>query len=102
MKVAFIGPYDLIFPFKSLGAEIINSENRDVSEIKKEIEESEFAVVYVFEDVFRELEEFQELVSRPDINIVPIPGIEGSQGYGKKRIRELVKKAVGMDIGGFE
>lgn len=101
MRVAFVGPYDLVFPFKSLGAEIISSEGKNVEEIKKEIEDSDFAIVFVFEKVFQELMKFEDFIASPEINIVPIPGIEGSEGYGKVRIREMVKKAVGMDIGGF-
>ena len=101
MRIAFAGPYDLVFPFKSLGAEIINTEDKNIDEIKKEIESSDFAIVFVFESVFKELMKFEELMSSPKINVVPIPGIEGSQGYGKVRIRDMVKKAVGMDIGGF-
>jgi len=101
MKIAFAGPYGLVFPFKSLGAEVISTEDKNAEEIKKEIETSDFAVVFVFESIFKELMKFEDLISNPEINIVPIPGIEGSQGYGKVRIRDMVKKAVGMDIGGF-
>ena len=101
MNTAFVGPYDLVFPFKSLGAEIISTEDKNIEEIKAEIESSDFAIVFVFESIFRELMKFEDLISSPEINIVPIPGIEGSQGYGKVRIRDMVKKAVGMDIGGF-
>ncbi len=101
MKVAFVGPSDIISPFKSLGAELINTEDKNIEEIKKEIEDSDFAIVFVFENVFKELLKFEELISSPEINIVPIPGIEGSKGYGQMRIRDMVKKAVGMDIGGF-
>ncbi len=100
MKVAFVGPYDLISPFKSLGTEIINSDDKTIEEIKKEIESSGFAVVFVLENVFKELLKFEELISSPRINIVPIPGIEGSEGYGSVRIRDMVRRAVGMDIGG--
>ena len=101
MKIAFAGPSDIIFPFKSLGAQIINTEGRNIDEIKKEIENSGFSIVFVFESVFKELMKFEDLMSSPEINVVPIPGIEGGQGYGKVRIRDMVKKAVGMDIGGF-
>ena len=101
MKIAFAGPYDIVFPFKSLGAEIINTENKNIEEIKVEIESSDFAIVYVLESVFEKLMKYEDLISSPEINVVPIPGIEGSQGYGKERIRDMVKKAVGMDIGGF-
>jgi len=101
MKIAFAGPYDLVFPFKSLGAEIINTEDKNIEKIKNKIEGSDFAVVFVFESIFKELMKFENLISNPEINVVPIPGIEGSQGYGKVRIRDMVKKAVGMDIGGF-
>ncbi|MEJ2306958.1 MAG: hypothetical protein P8Y30_05365 [candidate division WOR-3 bacterium] len=34
MKIAFAGPYDIVFPFKSLGAEIINTEDRNIEEPK--------------------------------------------------------------------
>jgi V/A-type H+-transporting ATPase subunit F len=101
MKIAFVGPYNLVFPFKSLGAEIINTESKNIEEVKKEIESSDFAIVFVFERVFKKLLKYEDLMSSPEINVVPIPGIEGSQGYGKERIRDMVKKAVGMDIGGF-
>jgi vacuolar-type H+-ATPase subunit F/Vma7 len=101
MKIAFAGPYHLVSPFKSLGAEIINTEDKNIEEIKKEIESSDFAIVFVFESVFKELMKFKDLMSSPEINVVPIPGIQGSLGYGKVRISDMVKKAVGMDIGGF-
>lgn len=101
MKIAFVGPYDLVSPFKSLGAEIINTEDKNIEEVKGEVVSSGFAIVFVFESVFKKLMKFEDLMSNPKINIVPIPGIEGSKGYGKVRIRDMVKKAVGMDIGGF-
>ena len=101
MRVAFVGPYHLVSPFKTLGAEIINTEDKNIEEIKNEIERSNFAIVFVFENVFKELLKFEDLISSPEINVVPISGIEKSQGYGKERIREIVRKAVGMDIGGF-
>ncbi len=102
MKVAFVGSRDLVFPFKSLGADIIMVEDKSIGEVKEEIEKSNCAVVFVFEDIFKALEESTDITHRPDINIVPIPGIKGSKGYGKRRIAEMVKKAVGMEIGGFE
>ena len=101
MKVAFVGPYNLISPFKSLGAEIVNTEDKNIEEIKKQIESSDFAIVFVFENVFKDLLKFEDLISNPEINLVPIPGIKESSGYGMIRIREMVKKAVGMDLGGF-
>jgi vacuolar-type H+-ATPase subunit F/Vma7 len=101
MKIAFAGPYNLISPFKTLGAEIIDTEDKNIEEIKEEIESSDFAIVFVFESVFKGLLKFEELMSSPEINLVPIPGIEGSKGFGQVRIREIVKKAVGMDLGGF-
>lgn len=102
MKVAFVGSHDLVFPFKSLGADIISVEDKNIEEIKKEIEECKYALVFVFEDIFKQLEESTDITHRPGINIVPIPGIKGSKGYGKRRIAEMLKKAVGLDIGGFE
>lgn len=102
MKIAFVGSEDLVFPFKSLGAEIIPVEGKDIEDIKKEIEKSKYAVVFVFEDIFKKLEESTDITERTDINIVPIPGLKGSKGYGKRRIAEMVKKAVGMEIGGFK
>jgi len=101
MKIAFAGPYHLVSPFKSLGAEIINTEDKNIEEIKKEIEDSDFAIVFVFESIFKELLKFEDLIASPKINVVPIPGIQGSEGYGAVRIRDMVKKAVGVDIGGF-
>lgn len=102
MKVAFVGSHDLVFPFKSLGVDTIAVEDKNIEEIKREIEESNYAVVFVFEDIFKRLEESTDITRRPDINIVPIPGIKGSKGYGRKKIAEMLKKAVGLEIGGFE
>jgi V/A-type H+-transporting ATPase subunit F len=101
MKIAVVGPYSLVSPFKFLGAEIINSDEKTIEEIRKEIESSKFAIVFVFESIFKELLKFEGLVSSPRINIVPIPGVKGSEGYGRIRIREIVRRAVGIDIGGF-
>ncbi|MEO0293298.1 MAG: V-type ATP synthase subunit F [candidate division WOR-3 bacterium] len=102
MKIAFVGPYNFVFPFKSLGAEIISSENKSIEEIKEEIQKSNFGIVFVFESVFKELMNFKDFIFDPERNIVPIPEVGGSKGYGILRIKEIVRKAVGIDIGGFD
>lgn len=102
MKVGFVGPRDIIFPFRSLGAEIISQEGKSISEIVKIITSEEFAIIFVIEEIYRQLEEESEITEHPEINLVPIPGLSGSRGYGKEKISELVKRAVGIEIGGLQ
>ena len=34
----------------------------------------------------------------PDLALIPIPGVHGTDGFGSQRVRDRVIKAIGADI----
>ena len=64
--------------------------------------ESTYAIVFVMEDIIKEMspEDYAKLSSGALPAIIPLPGSRGSSGFGNEKIRRIVEKAVGSDIFG--
>ena len=99
-KIAAIGKRDAILPYKAIGVEIYITEEKDAfRDIIRKLVDEKYAIVLVTEEI---AEEFSDIIKEYNEfmipSIIPVPGTEGSTGYGAKRLREAVKKAVGADI----
>jgi V/A-type H+-transporting ATPase subunit F len=76
----------------------------DVDEARKVFQklirsDSGYAVIFVTEQLAAGLdEEIQQVSFEPLPSVVLIPNSQGSLGLGARRIRDVVKKAVGADI----
>ena len=76
---------------------------RELGEKIKDPEERErFAIIFVIEDLAKEIPQvdYKKLSSSVLPSIIPIPGPRGSSGMGSKRIANMVEQAVGSDIFG--
>ena len=99
-KIAVIGREEVVGGFKALGITVLPAT--DVIQAREKLEVAsggEYAVLYITEDLAHGLlDEIKELQKRPIPAVVLIPGSGGSTGLAASRMRELVKKAVGLDL----
>lgn len=99
-NIAIIGDRDSVLCFKAVGVSVFPTA--DVGEARKifrRLIQGDYAVIYITEQLATGLdEEIQKVAYRPLPSVVLIPNSKGSLGFGSRRIREVVKKAVGADI----
>lgn len=110
-KISIIGTREAILGFKALGLEpvFVSDPNEAVAslyELKKERVEIEgesknkYAIIFIMEDLMSAItdDDYKKLTSDPLPAIIPLPSHLGSSGYGLKKLKTIVEKAVGMDI----
>jgi len=92
-----IGSEDTVYAFSSIGFEPVIADSRDkvMSALERDYDVFlvEEGVAKAFENALREIKARGKVV-------IEIPGVGGSTGYTKERIRRMVINAVGMDIFG--
>ncbi|OYD15241.1 hypothetical protein CH333_06225 [candidate division WOR-3 bacterium JGI_Cruoil_03_44_89] len=101
-KLAAVGEYDVIMPFKAVGVEIypVTSDKDFIQMVMKLIEE-EVGVIFLSDKFLDGVESiFKKVSVRPLPCLIPIPGPLGATEFARKRMRNLVKKACGVDIMG--
>lgn len=98
-KIAAIGKQDIIEPLKMVGVDIYPVIQTNVKEVLLSIVNKGYSIVLIGEDSIEGIEElFLKLSLKPMPSIIPIPGKGKSKGFAYKRLREIIKKAVGTDI----
>ncbi len=99
-KIAVIGDKESIFGFSAIGMDIYPAyEEEDVKKIIPKLIEENYAIIYVTENVSMKAKKYMEKLQTNKIPaIVTIPNNTGGTGYGGKRIKEMVQKAVGIEI----
>jgi V/A-type H+/Na+-transporting ATPase subunit F len=103
-KVAVIGDHDSILGFNALGMELfVASDARQAGEMLDSAAAGGFAIVYITEQLAEAIpDKIADYRSQRLPAIVPIPSIKGSTGIGMQQVKDSVKKAVGVDILGFD
>lgn len=99
-KIGVIGEKDAVLGFKALGFSVFPVENKEQAEkTLSELAKDKYAVIYITEqtaaDIMGEINQYRE--SRFPA-VIPIPGIQGSEGIGMQGVKKCVEKAVGADI----
>lgn len=99
-KVAFIGDADSVLGFRALGVETVVPENGDQARDQFErLVREETSVIMITEDLMDQLQEQIEATVHMAIpSVVVLPGVRGTQKRGEHTIRELIIKAVGVDL----
>ena len=100
-KTAMIGDKDSIYGFAAAGVEIYPAYTREetLDALRKLTESDDTAVIFITEAMFETVRaEVDRLSERPMPAIIPVPGVTGNTGIGKKSITDAVIRAVGSDI----
>ncbi len=99
-KIAFIGDADSVLGFRALGVETVVPKNAD--EARKQfarLVKEKTSIIMITEDMMDHLQDqIDETVHMAIPSVVVLPGITGTQRRGEDTIRELIIKAVGVDL----
>ncbi len=100
-KICIIGDRDSVIGFMALGFSVYEAEDvQTASRVLREVaSDGKNAVIFIVENYAIALEE--EIAKYKDMPlpaIVPVPGKNGSTGYGMANVRSAVERAVGTDI----
>ncbi|MDO8886284.1 V-type ATP synthase subunit F [Candidatus Oleimmundimicrobium sp.] len=99
-KVALIGDKTSVLGFQALGFDAYPvTEPREARNIWSEVKDSNYTVIMVTEEIYREIEDLLiEFADKFTPAVLIIPPAKGGQGVGFQRMKKIVEKAVGMDI----
>lgn len=99
-RVVAMGDKESIYGFAALGLDVVYPENfRQAQESFKKLIRSNYAVIYITEELAESLEEEIEKFSyKSTPAIIRIPGVKGNTGKGMMNVKKSVEKAVGSDI----
>lgn len=100
-KIAVVGDKDSVLGFKTIGIDVFPVTN-DAIQIQKIIEElinKNYAIIYITEQKYQLITEF---IEKQKSNIIPaiitIPSQTENLNLGLNKVKEITKKAIGMDI----
>ncbi len=99
-KIAVVGDKESIFGFSAIGIDIYPAyEEDDIKKVIPKLIEENYAIIYITENVSIKAEKYLSKLQTNKIPaIVTIPGNTGSLKYGEARIKDMVQKAVGIEI----
>ena len=99
-KIGVVGDKDSVLAFKALGIDVFPVVEDD--EARKTIDKlamSDYAIIFVTEQVAQNIEETIERYNRVTLPaVILIPSNQGSLNIGLQRISDNVEKAVGVNI----
>lgn len=100
LRLGAVGEEDAILAFKAIGAVTVPATTEDeVTAALHQLSSQGIPVIFITEQAAQVA---AEAISRydqtMDTAIIPIPGIKGTDGFGAKRVRDNVIKAIGADI----
>lgn len=98
-NIAAIGEQYIVEPLKMIGIDVFPIAGKNVKDVLLDIVQKGYSVVLITEDSIQGIEKlFLKLSLQPTPSLVPIPGKGKSKDFAYRRLRELIKKAVGTDI----
>jgi len=99
-EIAFLGDIDSVLGFRALGIETVIPENPDDARTQfMMLVKKKYSVIMITEDMLDHLQEqIEETVHVAIPSVIVLPGITGTQKRGEDTIRELIIKAVGIDL----
>jgi V/A-type H+-transporting ATPase subunit F len=100
MRMGAVGEEDVILAFKAIGAVALPAVTPEqITAALHRLHQDGVPVVFITEQAARMVPETMARYDQtPEMAVIPIPGIKGSDGYGAARVRDNVIKAIGADI----
>ena len=99
-KMAVVGEEEAVFGYHSLGADIFALRGpQEGVDIIAALHRGKYGVIFLTEWAAKTVPELVEAFEdQPLPAVAIIPGIEGSMGLARTRMKKIVEKAVGADI----
>ncbi|MCH5153878.1 MAG: V-type ATP synthase subunit F [Clostridiales bacterium] len=100
-KIAVIGDTTSATAFLAIGASVYKVDDEyKAAEVLRELAKSdEYAVILITENYAAKNEQLMQKLKQQTYPVVlPIPGSNGSNGFGLAGVKKDVEKAVGVDI----
>jgi vacuolar-type H+-ATPase subunit F/Vma7 len=98
-EICILGPRELTEPFRAVGLGEARADESSVLEKARELALSNYKIVFYAEEFYPLLREFLlKRKGRMFPTFVPIPSMGEEERYAIQRVRELIKKAIGVDV----
>ena len=102
LKILIIGNEDLSIPFRAVGCEAKYVKNpEEGKKILLESARQEYGVIFIAEFIAKEcmnlISQISETRALPIVTIIP-DTLEKEKGAAEQRIRQVVKRAVGIEL----
>lgn len=100
-KICILGDRDSVIGFMALGFSVHEAaDETEAGELLKLLaQDSDNAIIFIVENYAKALEEIiAKYKDCPTPAIIPIPGKDGSTGYGMANIKSAAERAIGSDI----
>ncbi len=99
-KIAVVGDKESILGFSAIGMDMYPAyEESDLKAIIPKLIEENYAIIYITENVSIKAEKYLEKIRKQKIPaIVTIPNNTENLKYSETRIKDIVQKAVGIEI----
>lgn len=100
LRLGVVGEEDAILAFKAIGAIAMPAITSDeINKALHRLVSDKVPVIFITEQAARLVPEaIKHYDTLQEVAIIPVPGIRGTDGYGRDRVRENVIKAIGADI----
>ncbi len=98
-KIAVIGDKDSVLAFKAIGVDVFSVYNDSEAKDTLRIAARNYKVILITEDIAAAIKEIiARYKSAAYPIVIPIPGSQGTTGFGLNQIKKDVEKAIGVDI----
>jgi len=99
-KIAIVGKKDVYLGFKALGVTVRDARTPQAAEAAVlDLAAQGFSIIFISESLAQGMGALLDRFSRQSTPaIVMIPDNTGSLGIARERVRQLVERAVGIDI----
>ena len=99
-KIAVVGDKESILGFSAIGMDIYPAyEEAEVKTLFPKLIEEKYAIIYITEDLSIKSEKYLEKYKKNKTPaIITIPSSTANLKYGQNRIKDMVQKAVGIEI----
>ncbi len=99
-EMGAVGERDVVTAFGAMGMRVAAAETADaVAQAVFQMAEDGVPVIFITEKAARLVPEtFERYKTSAATVLIPIPGSQGTDGFGMQRVKANVEKAIGADI----
>ena len=98
-KTAIIGDGDSILVFKAIGMDAYSTASPEKARELLHTLSKEYQIIYVMDVLAKEIDDtISRFVESPYPVVIPVPSMNGSNGYGFEILKRETERALGIDI----